>query len=157
MEIIDACDYSRSEEFDGFGFNPVTLESCPPLGNVLTAEPYAVVSADPVVSTDPVVSADPVNSAEIIDPTELVDPLELTHLAPVVTDLVVHEEIIADDTNSLSINTDASGVTQVAVSSGGTSGGGSLGLGILTLLMLVTGASFRKNTRHQGKSFCKVS
>lgn len=74
-----------------------------------------------------------------------------------VTDLVVHEEIIADDTNSLSINTDASGVTQVAVSSGGTSGGGSLGLGILTLLMLVTGASFRKNTRHQGKSFCKVS
>ena len=114
MEIVDACDYSRADEFDGFGFNPVTLESCPPLGSVPAAEPYPVVSAD------------------------LIDP------EPVVTDLVVDEEITANNT-SLITNIDVSDVTQVAVSSGGTSGGGSLGLGIFSLLLLVMGASLRKS------------
>ena len=64
-------------------------------------------------------------------------------MEPVVTDVVVDEEIIANNT-SLITNIDVSDVTQVASSNGGTSGGGSLGLGILSLLMLVTGASLRK-------------
>ena len=47
IDAINGCDYSTAEQFDGYGWNPVTRESCPPLDATETETPVTVTPETP--------------------------------------------------------------------------------------------------------------
>jgi len=46
----DSCDYTTADQFDGWGWNPITQQGCPPVNNIQDADPTEIAG---VVQTNP--------------------------------------------------------------------------------------------------------